>query len=232
VSSRAAAPGAAPITILLVDDHVLFRQGLRRILEDEPDFTVVGEAADGGEAVALAARLRPDLVLMDVKMPGIGGAEATRRIRAAQPETRVIMLTVSARDEDLFASVRAGARGYLLKNARLDQVVEALHRARAGEALIAPAMAGRLLDEFGVHTARATGPSAPPGDLTPREIEVLRLVAQGLPNKQIAERIDCSEHTVKTHLRHILDKLHMRNRAQAAVYAAQAGLLPKKPRGA
>lgn len=190
---------------------------------------MVGEAADGSEAIALVERLRPDVVLMDVGMPGVSGPEATRRIRSAYPDTQVIMLTVSDRDEDLFASVKAGARGYLLKNAETTELIEAICRVHAGEAVVAPALAVRLLEEFGALAEQATAASEsvePAVDkLTEREVEVLRLVAQGLGNKEIADRLSLSEHTVKSHLRHILDKLHLRSRAHAAAYAVRAGLV-------
>ena len=212
------------INILIADDHTLFRHGLKRILGDFEDLVVVGEAADGIEVMALVERLRPDVVLMDVGMPDMSGPEATHRIRTAYPQTQVIMLTVSDRDEDLFASIKAGARGYLLKNAETAELIEAIRRVHAGEAMIAPALAVRLLDEFGALAQQQPRESAPDA-LTDREIEVLRLVAQGLGNKEIAAELDLSEHTVKTHLRHILDKLHLRSRAHAAAYAVQAGLV-------
>lgn len=214
----------AKIEIVISDDHTLFRHGLKRILSDYEDLEVVGEAADGTQAVALVERLQPDVVLMDVGMPGMSGPEATRRIRASHPETQVIMLTVSDRDEDLFASIKVGARGYLLKNAQTAELIEAIRRVHAGEAMVAPSLAVRLLEEFGT-LAREAPPQRRPDELTEREIEVLRLVAQGLGNKQIANQLSLSEHTVKSHLRHILDKLHLRSRAHAAAYAVQAGLV-------
>ncbi len=214
------------IKVLIADDHTLFRQGLQRILADYDDLTVVGEAADGEQAVEVARQLEPDVALMDVTMPGIGGVEAARRLRQAQPDLQIIMLTVSDKDQDLFASIRAGAHGYLLKNAQRAELVDAIRRVCAGEAIIAPAMAVRLLEEFG---SPAHKPAPERDALTERETEVLRLVAQGLRNKQIAAELNLSEHTVKTHLRHILDKLHLRGRAQAAAYAAQAGLIDHSP---
>ncbi|OGO40136.1 MAG: hypothetical protein A2Z04_03250 [Chloroflexi bacterium RBG_16_57_9] len=210
--------------ILIVDDHTLFRQGLKRILSDFDDLKVIAEATNGDEAVTLVEQMEPDIVLMDVSMPRAGGLQATRRIKAMRPETQVIMLTVSEKDEDLFEAVKAGARGYLLKNAESRELAEAIRRVFAGEAMIAPAMAVRLLDGFGALVKKAnqvTDPNA----LTDREIDVLRLVAQGLANKEIADQLVLSEHTVKTHLRHILDKLHLKSRAQAAAYAVQAGFV-------
>ncbi|RMF91467.1 MAG: DNA-binding response regulator [Nitrospinota bacterium] len=212
------------IKVLLVDDHTLFREGVKRLLTDYEDLQVVGEATNGQEAVQMVGQLHPDVVLMDVGMPEMSGAEATYRIRTTYPETQVIMLTVSEREEDLFASVKAGARGYLLKNTHTGELVEAIRRVHAGEAMIAPPMAVRLLEEFGTLT-RQSSPEPQPSELTERETEVLRLVAQGLGNKEIADRLDLSEHTVKTHLRHILEKLHLRSRAHAAAYAVQSGLI-------
>jgi len=210
--------------ILIADDHTLFRQGLRRILSDFDDLKVIAEATNGDEAVTLVEQMEPDIVLMDVSMPRMGGLEATRRIKAMRPETQVIMLTVSEKDEDLFEAVRVGARGYLLKNAEARELAEAIRRVFAGEAMIAPAMAVRLLDGFGALTKK-TDQTPDPEALTEREIDVLRLVAQGLANKEIADQLVLSEHTVKTHLRHILDKLHLKSRAQAAAYAVQAGFV-------
>lgn len=212
------------LKILVADDHTLFRRGLVRILGDYNDLRVVGEAANGEEAVTLVAQLQPDVVLMDVGMPGMSGPEATRRIRVTHPQTQVIMLTVSDRDEDLFAAVKAGARGYLLKNAQTAELIEAIRRVHAGEAVVAPSMAVRLLEEFGTLARQTPATVQPSNELTEREIEVLRLVAHGLSNKEIAVELDLSEHTVKTHLRHILDKLHLRSRAHAAAYAVQAGV--------
>lgn len=210
-----------PIRVLIADDHALFRDGLRRILGDFADLAVVGEAADGADAVALATRLQPDVVVMDVRMPGMTGPQATQRLRQAAPTCRVLMLTVSERDDDLFAAVKAGARGYLLKSVAAGDLVAAIRRVHAGEAVVAPAMAVKLLDEF---SALATRGAATAEALTGRETAVLRAVARGLSNKEIAAELALSEHTVKTHLRHILDKLHLRSRAHAAAYAVEAGL--------
>ncbi len=213
------------IRVLLADDHTLLRQGLRRILAEDPTLTVVGEAADGNEAVARACTLAPNVILMDVQMPGLNGIEATRRIREACPGTQVIMLTVSDKDADLLGALKAGARGYLLKNAEAQQVLEAIHRVVAGEAILPPALAARVLDEFVTLTAKQTpGAVERTEALTEREAAVLRLVAQGLSNKEIAAYLSLSENTVKTHVRHILEKLHLRSRAEAAAYAARTGL--------
>jgi DNA-binding NarL/FixJ family response regulator len=207
------------IRVLIADDHTILRQGLRRILAEDPALTVVGEAANGEEAVLQALELVPDVVVMDVKMPGLSGIEATRRIRAARPEIRILMLTVSDRDEDLFAALKAGARGYLLKNAEAREVLEAIHRVHQGEAILPPALTARVLDEF-------AAPTPQPEALTRREVEVIRLLAQGLGNKEIAVALSISENTVKTHVRHILDKLDLRSRAEAAAYAVRSGLVP------
>ncbi|MEZ4767456.1 MAG: response regulator transcription factor [Caldilineales bacterium] len=216
-----------PIRLLIVDDHNLFRQGLIRILEDFPQLAVVGQAADGAEALAAVDATQPDVVLMDLNMPVLSGPDATRRLHDHHPDTPVIILTVSEQDEDLFDAIRAGARGYLLKNVGMSDLIDAVQRVNAGEAIIAPSMAGRLLAEF-----RRTGaptpveqPAVEIGDLSEREVEVLQQVAQGLSNREIAAALSLSEHTVKSHLANILDKLQLRSRAHAAAYAVQAGLV-------
>jgi DNA-binding NarL/FixJ family response regulator len=216
-----------PIRLLIVDDHNLFRQGLIRILGDYEQLQIVGQAANGQDALALVEQLQPDLVLMDVNMPVLSGPDAVRQMRARFPSLPVVMLTVSERDDDLFDAVRAGAQGYLLKNVGATELIDALQRVREGEAIIAPSMAARLLAEFRTlaELAPAEPQQAPPGDLSEREQDVLRLVAQGLSNKEIADNLSLSEHTVKTHLANILDKLHLRSRAHAAAYAVQAGLV-------
>ena len=207
------------IRVLIADDHTVLRHGLRLILEGAEGITVVGEAADGAAAVAQAQALRPDVVLMDVNMPRLDGVEATRRIRAALPQVRVLVLTISDKDRDLLGAVRAGARGYLLKSAESQEVLEAIRRVAAGEAILPPSLTARLLDELVAPT-----PASPP--LTGREREVLALIAEGLANKEIAARLHISENTVKTHVRHILEKLGLRSRAEAAAYAVREGLIP------
>jgi len=208
------------IRVLIADDHTVLRHGLRMILEGAEGIVVVGEAADGAEAVAQARSLQPDVVLMDVNMPALDGIEATKRIRAALPQVRVLMLTISDKDRDLLAALRAGARGYLLKSAESGEVVEAIRHVAAGEAILPPALAARVLDELTM-----PAPSTP--SLTDREQEVLGLIAQGLANKEIAARLHISENTVKTHVRHILEKLGLRSRAEAAAYAVREGLVPR-----
>jgi DNA-binding NarL/FixJ family response regulator len=208
------------IRVLIADDHTVLRHGLRLILNQADGLTVVGEAADGEDAVTLALELRPDVVLMDVNMPNVDGIEATRRLRAARPEIKVLMLTISKRDKDLISAVKAGAKGYLLKSAEAGEVIESIRRVAAGEAILPPEMIGLVLEEL-------ASPSPEPKQLTEREIDTLKLVAQGLGNKEIAGQLHISENTVKTHVRHILEKLHLNNRAEAAAYAVRHGLIPK-----
>jgi two-component system NarL family response regulator len=216
-----------PIRLLIVDDHNLFRQGLIRILGDYEQLQIVGQAANGQDALALVGQIQPDVVLMDVNMPVLSGPDAVRQMRARFPGLPVVMLTVSERDDDLFDAIRAGAQGYLLKNVGAAELIDAIRRVREGEAIIAPSMAARLVAEFRTlaEQAPAEPQQAPLGDLSERELDVLRLVAQGLSNKEIADKLVLSEHTVKTHLANILDKLHLRSRAHAAAYAVQAGLV-------
>ena len=208
------------IKVLIADDHAVLRHGLRLILQEDPRLTVVGEAADGAEAVAQTLALTPDVVLMDIELPDMSGIEATRRIRAACPQTRVLILTVSDRNADLLGAFKAGARGYLLKHVDSREVLDAIHRVAAGEAILPPNLAARLLDHL-------TKPEPAPEELTDREKEVLQHIAQGLGNKEIAAALNISENTVKTHVRHILSKLNLRSRAEAAAYAVRVGLVPQ-----
>jgi DNA-binding NarL/FixJ family response regulator len=210
----------ALIRVLIADDHTVLRHGLRLILNEADDLRIVGEASDGEQAVALALELEPDVVLMDVNMPGVDGIEATRRIRAARPETYILVLTVSDRDKDLVEAMRAGARGYLLKKAESGEVLEAIRRVAAGEAILSTTALARVLDEL-------ASPASSPEKLTARETEVLGLIAQGLGNKEIALALHISENTVKTHVRHILEKLNLRSRTEAATYAVRSGLAQK-----
>jgi len=207
------------IRVLIADDHAVVRQGLRTFLELQEEIDVVGEAADGEEAVEAATRLVPDVVLMDLVMPRLEGAEAISRIRELGLETRVIVLTTFLDDDKLFAAIRAGAAGYLLKDVQPQDLVSAIRTAHAGESPVDPAAATKLLEEV---SARRR----PDGQLlTPREQEVLRLIARGRPNKVIARDLGLSEKTVKTHVSNILGKLGLTDRTQAAVYAVREGLV-------
>jgi two-component system NarL family response regulator len=223
--SNLASNDDAPIRVLIVDDHALFRKGLELVLAAEPDLEIVGEASEGLEAIDRAADLQPDVVLMDVRMPGVGGIEATRRIRNAQPSTRVVMLTVSEDEEDLFASVRAGATGYLLKEVSIDEVANAVRAVARGQALVTPSMASKLLGEFNVLSRRIDAQHGAAPRLTDREVEVLRLVAKGMSNKDIASELVIAENTVKNHVRNILEKLQLKSRMEAAMYAVREKLV-------
>jgi len=213
------------IRVLIADDHVLFREGMRRLLDATPDLEVVGEAANGDETVRLVEDLTPDVVLLDVVMPGLSGIEAARVIKATSPRTRVIILTVYTDDEFLFEAIKAGAMGFLLKDATADDLVRAVRVVHQGEGLLAPAMAAKVFREF-ARTMATTDLSAVLTPLTPREGEILHHVAGGLANKEIAQRLGISERTVKNHLSNIMEKLHVNSRTQAAVYALRSGLVP------
>jgi len=209
----------ASIRVLIADDHRLFRQGLRQICEKVGRLEVVGEAENGQAAVELARRLKPDVVLMDVSMPILDGVEATRLITADQPTVRVIILTMHRRDRYVFEAVKAGARGYLLKDVDEQELVNAVRAVYRGEALIDPGLATRLLEEF-----RRLSESAPAAEeLTPSEMDVLRLVAQGLDNKSIARELGLAERTVTNRLSEIYSKLHVASRTQAALLALRRG---------
>jgi DNA-binding NarL/FixJ family response regulator len=217
---------AAPIRVLIADDQALFRRGLFVVLNTEDSVEVVGEAADGQEAIALAEELTPDVVLMDVRMPRVGGIEATRHIRAALPATKVLMLTVSDEEEDLYESVKAGANGYLLKEISIEEVAEAVRAVTQGQSLISPSMASKLLAEFTVLARKASErEDLPPPGLTPRELQVLKLMAQSKSNKDIADVLFISENTVKNHVRNILEKLHLHSRMEAVTYAWRKRLI-------
>jgi DNA-binding NarL/FixJ family response regulator len=209
--------------VLLADDHPLFRNGVASLLAAR-QFEVVGQAGTGLEAVRLAEALRPDLILMDIRMPGLDGLAATRLIKSAQPEVRIVILTVSEDDADLFEAIKSGAAGYLPKSLEADQFFALLEAVLRGEAGLTPNLANKILSEF----ARPAAPAAPdPDDLTPREHEVLALVAEGATNAEIAARLVVSENTVKFHVKNILQKLHARNRAEVVAFAARSRLYPR-----
>lgn len=205
------------IRILLVDDHTILREGLRLILSREPEFAVAGEAACGKEAVSKATALKPDIILMDTRLPCLNGIDATYQIRGICPKSHVLFLAVSTSDNELFRAVQAGARGFLSKTDNARQLVDAIRRINAGETFFPPAITARLLDQL----------AAPqPQVLTIREADTLSLIGEGMTNKEIAGALGISQNTVKTHVRHILGKLQLRNRAEAAAYAARSNPEP------
>jgi NarL family two-component system response regulator LiaR len=223
----------SPIRVLLTDDHAIVRKGVRALLATEPDIQVVGEAKSGAEAVTQATALRPDVILMDLVMPELDGIEATRQITASLPGTRVLVLTSFAADEKVFPAIKAGALGYLLKDSGPEALVNAIHQVSRGEPSLEPAIAHKVLMEL-MQPARQQPLTADP--LTERELDVLRLVAQGGSNKEIAARLCVSELTVRSHVSNILSKLHLASRTQAALYALRAGIsslddLPPLPEG-
>jgi DNA-binding NarL/FixJ family response regulator len=213
-----------PSRLLLVDDHALFREGLAGLFAYQADFDVVGEAGDADMALAQTAELKPDIVLMDIDMPGEDGIATTRRLKLAFPDVIVVMLTVHDATDKLLEAIKAGAQGYLVKNIRSTELLEQLRGLTRGEAAITRRMAARILEEFqrGGQPA-ADVPDEPSQDLTARELEVLELVADRLSNREIAARLVISEHTVKNHLKNILGKLHLRSRRQAADYGLARG---------
>ncbi|MFQ6155771.1 response regulator [Micrococcus luteus] len=228
--------GEGPLRLLLADDQPLLRMGFRLVLESEDGIEVVGEAGNGAEAVRLTESLRPDVVLMDVRMPVMDGIEATRRIAAAHSPARVIILTTFDLDEYAFSGLQAGASAFLLKDVAPAELVQAVRLVASGDAVVSPRVTQRLLETY-VRSpgapARGNGPAAPDPllkDLTPRELEVLRAICEGLSNAEIAQRFFLSEATVKSHVRRILTKLHLRDRVQAVVYGYETGLIiPSNP---
>jgi NarL family two-component system response regulator LiaR len=209
-----------PITVLIVDDHAVVRRGIRALLEAEGDFQVAGEAGSGGEAVLLAADLAPDVVLMDLVMPEMDGVAATRLVKQQSPRSQVIVLTSYHEDEHIYPAVRAGALSYLLKSVGLEELTEAIRKAARGEAVLHPHVAARLVQELHGASQETRLLYAA---LSEREREVLRLIAEGLPNAQIAERLVISERTVKSHVNNILGKLQVADRTQAAIFAWREG---------
>jgi DNA-binding NarL/FixJ family response regulator len=225
-NERTGPPVGASVKVLVADGQALFRRGLSVVLSASQDIEVVGEAADGEEAVVKAHELSPDVVLMDVRMPRLSGIEATRQIRRALPATEVLMLTVSDEEEDLYESVKAGANGYLLKEIAIDEIAETVRAIVQHQGVISPSMTSKLLAEFRVLARRADErEELPPPGLTDREMQVLRLMAQSKSNKEIAKDLFISENTVKNHVRNILEKLHLHSRMEAVTYAWRKHLL-------
>ncbi len=216
---------AGPTTILIVDDHEVVRKGIRAYLETVPEFQVVGEAASGEQALAMVAEQVPDVVLMDLIMPGMDGVETTRRVKTISPRTQVVVLTSYHEDIHIFPALKAGAISYILKDMKMDKLVDALHRAMEGEVTLHPRVAARVLQNLRGEDGEAQLYT----DLTDRELEVLKLIANGLSNNQIAETLVISENTVKGHVSNILSKLHLADRTQVAVYAWQKGLVQREP---
>ena len=229
----AAGPSAAgaglvvePIRVLVVDDHALFRRGLQMVLEQEPDIEVVEEASDGAEAIAKAAETLPDIVLMDVRMPRRGGIDACTAIHETVPSAKIIMLTISDEEADLYDAIKAGAMGYLLKEISIEEVAAAIRAVHGGQSLISPSMASKLLTEFASMIKKTDDrQQVPTPRLTDREMEVLKLVAKGMNNRDIAKQLFISENTVKNHIRNILEKLQLHSRMEAVVYAVREKLL-------
>ncbi len=221
------------IRVLLADDQSLVREGFRALIERESDMDVVGEAADGAEAVRLARDRQPDVVLMDIRMPGTDGLQATAEILAATTRAKILILTTFDQDDYLYRALRAGASGYMLKDVRHVQLIDAIRTVAAGDALMAPAITRRLIESFCRRPPPSAGHAAALGALTPRELVILRLVADGRSNAEIGQRLHLSESTIKTHVGRVLSKLHARDRVQAVVLAYETGLVvPRDALGA
>lgn len=214
------------VTVLLVDDHRVVRQGVRAFLDAQPDIEVIGEASSGEEAVEVARERPPDVVLMDLIMPGMDGVEATRQVKQVSPRTQVIVLTSYHQDEHIFPAIRAGALSYLLKDVEPTALAEAVRQAAAGEATLHPQVAARVVQEIHGSREEALNPFT---ELTDREMEVLRLIAAGMSNSDIAAELVISERTVKSHVSNILSKLHLADRTQAAVFAWREGIVRREP---
>ncbi len=217
-----------PIRTMIVDDHALFRRGLEMVLDEEADIEVVGQASDGSEAVEKAGESLPDVVLMDIRMPRSSGIQACRAMKEVAPSAKIVMLTISDEEEDLFEAIRAGASGYLLKDLPLDEVAETVRAVHGGQSLINPSMAGKLLTEFAT-LAKRDGQErvqqVPAPRLTDREMQVLKLVARGMNNRDIAKELFISENTVKNHVRNILEKLQIHSRMEAVMVAVREKLI-------
>jgi DNA-binding NarL/FixJ family response regulator len=221
-------PRTEPIRTMIVDDHALFRRGLEMVLEEEPDIELAGQASDGAEAVEKAAEFLPDVVLMDIRMPRSSGIEACRAMKEAAPSAKIVILTISDEEEDLFEAIRAGASGYLLKDIPLDEVADAVRAVHGGQSLINPSMAAKLLTEFAALARRDDEERAqevPAPRLTEREMQVLKLVARGMNNRDIAKELFISENTVKNHVRNILEKLQIHSRMEAVMVAVREKLI-------
>ncbi|MFC7330435.1 response regulator [Marinactinospora rubrisoli] len=216
-----------PIRVLVVDDHAFFRRGLVSVLAEEADIDVVGEAGDGEQAIRQAGDLRPDVVLMDVRMPRTSGIDACTGIKDAVPSAKIVMLTISDEEEDLFDALKAGATGYLLKTISVDELPDAVRAISGGQSFINPSMATKLITEFTTLARKGTGRAeqAAGPRLTEREMEVLRLVARGLSNREIAKQLVISDNTVKNHVRNILEKLQLHSRMEAAIYAIRQNVI-------
>lgn len=220
-----------PVRVLVVDDHTLFRRGIVTVLANQESIKVVGEATNGLEAIEKATKLTPDVIVMDLNMPQCSGLEATQALQTRMPQVKILVLTVSDNEVDLFHAIKFGATGYILKNTEPEELVQAIHHIAQGGVIVSPKMASKLLTEFrgsGRHMAEEVAEEE--ANLSPREEEVLQLVARGATNREIADSLFISENTVKTHLRNILDKLHLANRSQAAAYAVKRGLVPGNQR--
>jgi DNA-binding NarL/FixJ family response regulator len=217
----------SPISVLIVDDHEIVRRGIRAYLETQADFNVLGEAASGEEAIQMALNLVPDVVLMDLILPGMDGVESTRRIKSLSPRTQIVVLTSYHEDEHIFPALKAGATAYILKDIRMDRLAEALHKAVNGEVTLHPRVAARVLQNI---RGERDGEHNPYSELTERELEVLKLLANGLSNSRIAEQLFISENTVKGHISNILSKLHLADRTQAAAFAWREGIV-RRPEG-
>ncbi len=219
---------STPISILIVDDHEVVRNGIRSFLETLPDFLVVGEAASGEEAIKLVSDFIPDVVLMDLIMPGMDGIETTRQVKKVSPRTQVVVLTSYHEDEHIFPALKAGAISYILKDMKMDKLAETIQRAVRGEVTLHPFVASRVLRNLRGENMDGEALYA---DLTERELDVLKLIANGLSNSQIAEQLVISENTVKGHVSNILSKLHLADRTQVAVYAWQKGIVRREGGG-